>query len=193
MDSVQTLSSADALLVIDMQNDFVVPGAPLCVEGARHTLPALASMISEARKSGASVVYVCRSHSADGSDADPFRRHLFQSGAGYCVEGTWGAQIVDALAPQAGDKIIVKRRFSAFFRTELDEWLRSRGICRLLIAGTQYPNCIRATAVDAASLDYDVIILTDCCSAANADVAEANIRDLRAMGIPCLNSAELLP
>jgi nicotinamidase-related amidase len=181
-----------AVLVIDMQNDFVLPGSPLCVSGAKATLPTIAQLHDHARRNGWTVVHVIRQHDASGCDAEPFRRHLFENGSGFCVKGTRGAQIVDELQPKNGDYQVVKTRFSGFFKTELHQLLQRLGIKRLILAGTQYPNCIRATAVDAISLDYETVVCTDACSAASPEVATANIYDLERMGIDCISLKEIL-
>jgi nicotinamidase-related amidase len=176
-----------AVLVIDMQNDFVLPGAPLCVSGAKATIPAIAQLLDHARRNGWAVVHIIRQHDASGCDAESFRRQLFVNGSGFCVKGTCGAEIVDELQPKNGDYQVVKTRFSGFFKTELYELLQRLGIERLVLAGTQYPNCIRATAVDAISLDYKTVVCTDACSAASPEVTTANIYDLERMGIECLS------
>jgi nicotinamidase-related amidase len=178
----QRINMNTAVLVIDMQNDFVLPGAPLCVSGAKDTIPAIAQLLNFARTMGWTVVHVIRQHEASGCDAEPFRRHLFENGSGFCVKGTHGAEIVDELQPKSGDYQVVKTRFSGFFKTELHQLLQRLGIKQLILAGTQYPNCIRATAVDAISLGYKTIVCTDACSAASPKVATANIYDLGAHG-----------
>ncbi|MDY4153474.1 MAG: isochorismatase family protein, partial [Treponema sp.] len=64
-------------------------------------------------------------------------------------------------------------------------------IKNVVISGTQYPNCIRGTATDAMSYDYDVIVVTDCCSAKTPEIANANIIDMKNMGIKCITLEEL--
>ncbi|WP_297262838.1 isochorismatase family cysteine hydrolase [uncultured Desulfovibrio sp.] len=182
-----------ALLIIDMQNDFVLPGAPLCVRGAAPSVPVIRRLLLQARAQGLPVIHIIRQHNRDGSDVEKSRQELFQEGPGVCVPGTEGAQIVPALAPEEGEYIVHKRRFSAFFQTELDMLLRRLGVDTLLVTGTQYPNCVRGTAVDGMSLDYDVIVVTDACSAQSPDVEQANIRDMRNMGIRCLALNDLPP
>ncbi|MCH5276754.1 MAG: cysteine hydrolase [Desulfovibrionaceae bacterium] len=174
-----------ALLIIDMQRDFVLPGGPLCVAGALPSVPVVRHLLDEARQHGWPVFHVVRRHAPDGSDAEPFRRHWFQAGRGVCVAGTPGADVVDELAPLPGERTVVKTRFSAFYRTSLDGQLRALGVRTVLLAGTQYPNCVRGTAVDALYRDFHVIVVSDACSAQTPEVAEANIRDMRAMGIVC--------
>lgn len=181
-----------ALVIIDMQNDFVRPDAPLCVAGAAATLPVIKTLLERARSTGWPVFHVTREHRADGSDVEAMRAGLFCDGKGICISGTPGAQIVEELTPLPHEYQLRKRRFSAFFGTELDMILRRLGVTTLLIAGTQYPNCVRGTAVDAMSLDYQPIVITDACSAQTEEVAASNIRDLRNMGISCIPLSELI-
>ncbi len=180
-----------ALAVIDMQNDFVLPGAAARVAGAQATVPAIARLLEKARAEGWAVFHVIRRHAPDGHDAESFRRGLYAQGRGICVEGTPGADIVEGLAPQPGEAIIVKRRFSAFFGTDFDERLRRAGIDTLVLAGTQYPNCVRGTAADALYRDYRVVVVTDACSAQSGEVAQANIRDMSGMGMICVDVSGL--
>ena len=181
-----------AILVVDMLNDFVLPGAPMRVEGAAATVPAIAKFLAYGRAQQWAVIYINREHRASGIDAEMTRRHFFEEGRPYCVPGTPGAQVVEALAPAASDIIVTKQRFSAFLGTDLDLVLRGLGAGTVFVTGTQYPNCIRATAVDAMSLDYLTIVCTDCCSAATRAVAEANVYDLRMMGIECAPSTRFM-
>lgn len=181
-----------AIVVIDMQNDFVQPGAVLNVAGAQATIPTIQELIKFGRSKGWPIIYVIREHDASGRDADLPRRHLFAHGKpGYCVAGTEGCQIVDGLKPQKGDIIIKKHRNSGFFQTNLDAALRKLGIKTVIIAGTQYPNCVRGTAVDAMSYDYNTIVCTDACSAQTSQIAEANILDMQNMGITCIPLEEV--
>ena len=184
-------ASRPALLIIDMQRDFVLPGAPLCVAGAFPSLPVVRRLLDEARARAWPVFHIVREHAPDGSDAETFRRHLFQDGTGFCVAGAPGCAIVDELAPFPGESKVLKTRFSGFYRTSLEEQLRARGVDTVVVAGTQYPNCVRGTAVDALYRDFRVIVVTDACSAQTPEVAEANIRDLRGMGIVCQPLAAL--
>ncbi len=181
----------NALLIIDMQNDFVLPQSPLCVAGAFATIPVIKTLLNRARQEAWKIFHVIRQHCRDGSDAELWRVPFFAEGPGICIPGTEGCRIVDSLSPLPDEQVIIKHRFSAFFHTDLDLRLRRLGIQNVIIAGTQYPNCIRGTAVDAMSLDYHTFIITDGCSAQSADIAAANIRDLQNMGITCVPAAEL--
>jgi len=180
------MPSHTALVIIDMQNDFVLPGAPACVAGAQATLPALRQLREAARNQGWRVIHVLREHRADGSDVELFRRDAFAQGQGICVAGTKGAEIVAELTPRPDEHVLKKLRFSAFMFTEFDALLRRLGISTLVLGGTQYPNCIRGTAVDAMARDYRTIVVTDACSAQTPEVAAANVYDLSRMGIECV-------
>jgi len=181
-----TTPGSIALAIIDMQNDFVQPGASACVAGAQASLPTLRRLLDQARAMGWTVIHVTREHRADGSDVEIFRREAFGQGQGICVAGTPGADIVPELAPLPSEYRIIKRRFSAFLFTEFDALLRRLGIATLVLAGTQYPNCIRATAVDAMAHDYRAVVVTDACSAQTPEVASHNIFDLSRMGVFCV-------
>jgi len=179
-----------ALLVVDMQNDFVLPDAPAAVKGAAATIPRIKAVLDRFRRSGWPVFHVVREYRADGSDIEISRRDAFLAGPGYVISGTTGAEIVRALSPESGEYRIVKPRFSAFFGTELELILRRLAVDRLVLCGTQYPNCIRATAYDGLSHGYPVLVITDATSASDDQVAEANIRDLRNVGIRCVSFEE---
>lgn len=188
-----TRTADKALIIIDMQNDFVDPKGVLCVAGAKSTIPAIADMADYARsKEDWIVIYIVREHQTNGLDVDQPRVPLFTDGKpGYCVPGTWGGAIVDGLEVKEGDLVVAKTRNSAFFQTPLDNILRRLGVKTCVLAGTQYPNCVRGTANDAMSLNYETICALECCSAKTPEVAENNIFDMRNMGIKCLPVAEI--
>lgn len=179
-----------ALLIIDMQNDFVLTEKS-AVKGAKATIPAIQHAMQICHEKFIPVFHIIRSYAENGSNAEIFRRELFQKGQGFCIAGTDGAKIVQELTPAKEDFVLVKSRFSAFFGTNLKELLQEKQITHVLIAGTQYPNCIRATAADALCHDFFVTVLTDCCSAQTEEIAQVNLRDLQNMGIECIDFTEL--
>lgn len=181
-----------ALIIIDMQNDFVLPGAPVCVAGAYATVPCIKRLLDFFRTQAWPVFHVIREYRADGSDIEFTRLHGFLNNKSYAVPGTEGCNIVTELAPVEGEYRIVKNRFSGFMNTELDFMLRRIGATHLVICGTQYPNCIRTTIFDAIAYGYPVINVTDATSAQTQQVAEANITDLRNIGVECVTLREFL-
>lgn len=180
-----------ALMLIDAQNDFMLPGAPLCLPGAWDQLPVMRALLDKAREAGWPVLHVTREHRQDGMDIEIARTAVFQAGLGACIQGTRGAEIVEALTPTEGEFRVQKRRFSAFVHTDLELLLRRLGTEMLIIAGHQYPTSIRATVMDAVSLDYQAIVVTDACCARTPAIADANVADMRDMGVPCVPLAEL--
>ena len=181
-----------ALIIIDMQNDFVSLNAPLCVSGARACVPRIREALDSFRSAGMPVFHVVREYREDASDVEAFRVDDFRSRGGCAVPGTGGCEIVEELRPLPGEYRIVKNRFSAFMNTELDLILRRLNIKKLVVCGTQYPNCIRATVFDAVAYDYAVTVLTDATSAKNSEIAEANILDMKNIGVCCVTVGEFL-
>ena len=181
--------TAQALLIIDMQNDFVHPGTPVHVAGAAATVPVIRKLRESCRKHEIPVFHVIRSYSADGLTVERARLADFRR-TPFVVPGILGAEIIKELTPEAGEKTVIKPRYSAFFQTSLDLMLKRLGVERVLVSGTQYPNCIRATVTDALSLDYAVSVITDACSAKTEAVAAANILDMRNLGAECITFTE---
>ena len=103
----------EALLVIDVLNDFVKPGGSLRVERAERIVPKLKALVEWAREKGIPVIYACDAHRR-GVDAE-----LALWGE-HAIDGTWGAQVIEELKPKEGDFLVKKRRYSAFFGTDLD-------------------------------------------------------------------------
>lgn len=188
----KTKTAETAIIIIDMQNDFVDPKGALCVAGAKATIPAIDALAKYGRSKGWQVIHIVREHRPNGLDVDQPRVPLFTDGKpGYCVPGTWGCEIVEGISIEPEDMRVVKFRNSAFFQTQLDLILRRMGVTRVILAGTQYPNCVRGTANDAMSLNYETICCLDACSAKTPEVAEANVFDMRNMGIKCISLDEI--
>ena len=179
-----------ALLLIDMEKAFVEPGAALYIAGAKATVPQLAETLQAARTQGVKVIWVKREYAADGSDMEkPRWRDLVKRGygsSGVLAPDSHGLNSVeepDGLVRLPDETVVIKSRFSAFFKTELDHDLRASGIDTVVLTGTTTPNCIRSTAFDALSLDYRVIVLAGCTSSATPEIQQANLADMERVGI----------
>ncbi|HUY49451.1 MAG TPA: isochorismatase family cysteine hydrolase [Streptosporangiaceae bacterium] len=147
-----------ALLVIDMQNDFVIPGAPVAAPGAPEIMPLIADLASRSRAKGFPVVFTQEMHRADGSD---FGIEL-EFEPPHCLEGTPGLDIVDDLAPEPGDRLIRnKRRYDAFLGTDLDFVLRGAGAENLIVTGVCTDVCVISTVQHARNLDYRCFVAAD--------------------------------
>ena len=181
-----------AFLIIDMQNDFCLPGAPFEVKGAMEVAKKIREALQACRKYGLPVVHVFRYYRPNGSDVEITRYDKFVQVGGALIEGTKGGEIVDELKPIDGEYLICKRRWSAFFQTELDNLLKRLDVDQVVVTGVQTPNCIRGTVWDANSLDYEVIVLTDGTGASSPEVHEANLNDMKNIGIKLMTVEEFI-
>jgi len=184
-----------ALIIIDMQNGFLNPESPLCIKGARATVPACARVIKTCRRAGIPAVFVNRAYRADGSDVEHTRRELWAAGGKPLTPGSTGPLSVEnplEFERSPRDYEIIKPRYSAFFQTPLDLLLRRLGVDTVVLTGTTTPNCIRTTCYDAISLDYSVVVLEDCCSSNTDSIQKANLLDMRNIGAVIRRSADFL-
>ena len=177
-----------ALLIVDMQNDYVLKGAPQCIDGAVKIIPNLQTVLNTFRNDKSPVFHIYREYRTDGSDIESTRLNNFLSGEKYCVPNTHGCDIIDEIYPIDGEYRIVKNRFSGFMNTELDFILRRLNIKEIVVCGIQYPNCIRATIYDGVALGYDVTLVTDATGAKSDEVAKANIYDIQNIGVKCTST-----
>jgi len=151
-----------AMIVVDMQNDFVADGAKLQSKQAHALVPKLAETLRFCRERGIRVIYTAHVHRADGCDMGMFD-DLYPPIAdrSSLIDGSAGADIYADLAPAEGEHVIKKHRYSAFFSTDLDLILREWGIKSVVISGTTTENCCHATARDAMFHNYKVAFLAD--------------------------------
>lgn len=181
-----------AFVLIDMENGFVEPRGGHCIKEAQATVPACIRALDLARSKGIPVFFVKRIYRADGSDVELTRHARWMAGGRACMpasEGFNSAQAPEGLRPQPGDYTIIKPRWSAFFQTELDLILRRLDVRTVILAGTTTPNCVRTTCYDAIALEYNTVILTDCCSSQTEDIQQANLADMERAGAILLDSA----
>ena len=173
-----------AVVVVDMQNAFAskngmldIAGADL--SGAPRVVSVIGQVLSAARRHGMPVVYLQMGYKADLSDGGGPESPNWYKELGIrmmnsrpelkgtlVTEGTWDFAIVDELAPQPNDLVIVKTRYSGFSRTALDAELQARGIRYLFFTGIATNVCVESTLRDAFFLDYWPILITDATMAA---------------------------
>jgi nicotinamidase-related amidase len=180
-----------ALLIIDMQHDFAVPGGACEVPGAHATIGAIRKVLTRFRDLDLPVFHVVREYRADGSDVEITRLDALKE-RNMVVPGTQGVRIAPGLEPVEGEYRIVKQRFSAFMFTELDLILRRKNVTHLAVTGTQLPFCLRATLFDGLCLGYRMTLLTDASSSRTDEIHQANIRDIRDAGMACVTVDEYL-
>ena len=184
-----------ALIMIDMQRAYLEAESPVCIPGAKETVPACAELIRACRERGIPVVFVARCYRDDGSDVEhPRLEGWLKAGRPVSVsaQGILGGQFPEEFGVKPDDYIVVKPRFSAFFGTELDTLLRRLGVDSLLMAGTTTPNCIRTTAYDAIALEYNVAVARDCTSSATEEIQRVNLEDMARIGVHLVDSKDFI-
>ena len=151
-----------AMIVVDMQNDFVASGAAMETPAARAVVPKLANALKICRDAGIKVIYTAHVHRRDGCDMGLFDdMHPPIANREALVDGTPGVDIYSDVAPAPGEHVIKKHRYSGFFGTDLDMILREWGVDTVIISGTTTENCCHATARDAMFRNYRVVFLSD--------------------------------
>jgi len=149
----RTFEPESALLIIDMLNDFIEDEGSLVVPEAKRIVPRIKEILAAARDEGILVIFVTDSHREDD--------HEFRWWPAHAVSDTWGGMVVDDLQPLSGEYIVPKRRYSAFFGTDLDTYLREMGARKLYLAGVLTNICVYATALDACMRNYGVAVFKD--------------------------------
>ena len=167
-DRVHTDPARTALVVVDMQNDFVKQGGSLVVPDAEATVPAIMGLLEFARARQSRIVYSQDTHRSGDPEWKTWPEH--------CREGSWGWGIVAELAPRADDTILRKVRHDAFYGTPLDHLLRLWGIDTLIICGTVANVSVYYTAASAALRRYNIVIPRDAISAFERFDLEASLR-----------------
>ena len=167
-DEVRVDPARTALVVIDMQNDFVKSGGGLLVPDAEATVPVIKRLLGVARLSQMRVVYSQDTHRDGDPDWETWPEH--------CREGTWGWEIVTELAPRVGETVLRKIRQDAFYATPLDHLLRLWEVHTLVICGTLANIGVQYAAGSAALRRYAVVIPRDAISALEPFDLEATLR-----------------
>ena len=174
-----------AVIVVDMENDFVAKGgmfdrAGADISGAQKAIAPTAKVVAAARQARLKIIYLKMGYRADLSDLGApdsvnRTRHL-KFGVGQkirapdgqesriLIRDTWDTDIVPGLKPQDSDIVIYKTRFSGFYQTDLDATLKKLGIKYLIVTGVTTSICVESTVRDAMFRDYLCVLLRDCMS-----------------------------
>lgn len=152
----------DALLLIDVIQRFDHEDGDRLLDSLRARLPALQEAISRARRDSVPIVYVNDAEGGWTSDAPGLVRAAIDEGRG-------GAEVAQ-LAPRAGDRVILKPRYSAFDHTPLVLLLRELDVERLVLAGAATERCVVQSAIDARELGFKVTVLADACATADEEM-----------------------
>lgn len=169
------LGKAPALLVIDFVNGFHDPeilGGGNIAEAVTATVPLLDFFRAQKRP----VIFTRIVYAEDGSDSSlwcekvPRLREL--------TEHAPASHVVSALAPRPGELVVRKTQASAFFGTHLGACLISRGVDTIVVTGCTTSGCVRASVIDAMSLNYRTVLATDCVGDRALDPHQANLFDM---------------
>ncbi len=207
--------SRAAVVVVDMQNGFasqrgMLDIAGVDISGAPAVVKTIGKIVTAARGAGIPIVYLQMGFKPDlsnsgGPESPNWHKELAlrlmdcrpELKGKLLVEGTWDFAIVDELAPQPEDLVIVKTRYSGFARTTLDAELRARGIRYLLFTGIATNVCVESTLRDAFFLDYWPILIADAAMAAGSpamhDATIFNVESFFGWTVPAEELLAVLP
>jgi biuret amidohydrolase len=185
-----------ALVIIDMQRDFVDPGGfgealGNDVSLLRKAIAPTRKVLDAARRREMLVVHTREGHRADLSDLPPSKklRGRLKSGIGdpgpmgrILVRGEYGHDIVDELKPAPGEPVVDKPGKGAFYATDLDSMLRNRGIRQLVVCGVTTEVCVNTTVREANDRGYDCLVLADCVGSYFPEFQAAALAMIKAQG-----------
>ena len=174
-----------ALLVIDLLNDFLDQWP---AESRKRLLDSTRQLVEMMRSRKLPVIWVRQEFEPDLSDAFPEMR---QKGIRTTIKGTSGAEIVSELTPAAAEPVVVKKRYSAFFRTTLDELLATLQPDALILAGVNTHACIRTTAIDAYQRDWRVILAANCIGSYDQEHHEMSLQYMKGKIAEVTSNAEI--
>lgn len=185
-----------ALVLIDMQRDFLEPGGFGAMLGndvsqLARVVPPLQAVLAAARGAGMTVIHTREGHRADLTDAPPSKlaRGNLECGIGdpgprgrVLVRGEEGHGIVDELAPIEGEAVLDKPGKGAFYATDLELMLRNRGISSLVVTGVTTEVCVHTTVREANDRGFECLVLEDCVGSYFPEFHEVGLRMIAAQG-----------
>ena len=173
-----------AVVVVDVQNDFCADDGAMArigrpVATVQAMVPVLQALLEDARAAGVPVIFVQYGHtSATESEVHLEQRMRGRSDMVICRQGTWGADFY-GVAPEPGETVVQKHRYSGFIGTDLDLILRSTGRRVLVMTGIATNGCVEATARDGFMHDYYIVLVDDCCSCFSPELHQATLQNIR--------------
>ncbi len=192
-----------ALLTFAVQKDCLQPGSPVGYLGGRRTLDRIGQLARGFRARGAPVVHLVRLYRPDGSNVDACRRRAVEEGMRVLMPGTRGADLVDEVNPapemrlscaelldgkpqRLADKewALYRPRWGAFYKTCLEDHLRSLGVSTIAVCGCNFSTAIRATVLEASARDFRVVAVPDALACAG----ESDLADLARIGVYLMNT-----
>lgn len=154
-------SEQTAVVVVDMQNCFAHEDGALFAPPSGDVIEPIQAFIEDAREAGVEVMYTQDTHTIEQFEEDFSHYDEFDRWGEHAVEGSWGHEIVDELTPRQGEHVVRKQTYDAFYNTNLDSELESRGIEQVVFVGTLANVCVMHSASSAALNDYDSVVVDD--------------------------------
>ena len=196
-----------ALIIVDVQNDFSLPGAVAEIPGTAKIIPNIQRLANVYRHYHQPIIHVVRLYLVDGSNAELCRRDAFEKGGAVVAPGTEGAEIVTDLKPmpethldaelllsgefqEIGENewIAYKPRWGAFYGTNLESQLRKLNVNTITFAGCNFPNCPRTTIYEASERDFRVVMGEDAVSG----LYDKGIQEMKDIGVHVLKTQAIL-
>ena len=171
--SMKLNKASTGILVVDMLNDFLKPGGKMVLEGSGILIPPMRRLLTRARKAGIPVIYVNDSHRSGLREDREFKKR-----SEHCIEGTWGAAVIDEIKPKKKDFLVLKHRFSGFYDTDLDLTLKDLCVDTVIVMGVVTNICVRSTIHDAFFRGYKVLVPRDCVMATGEREQESSLYDI---------------
>lgn len=185
-----------ALVIIDMQRDFVEPGGfgealGNDVSLVRKAVPPTRRLLEAARRAGLYVIHTREGHRPDLSDLWPAKKERGRRKTSIgdrgpmgriLVRGEHGHEIVDELMPRPGEPVVDKPGKGAFYATDLNEILKSRGIRQLVVCGVTTEVCVNTTVREANDRGYDCLVVEDCVASYSPELHAAALKMIKAQG-----------
>jgi nicotinamidase-related amidase len=186
------LDGSTALIVIDVQKGETLAGdhgVPI-MPGGEQRHARIRAIVAAARTAGVPPIFIQEVHKPSLRD---FGRELDGEEGVHCVEGELATELAEGLEPLADEYLIRKRRYSAFFATELELVLRSYGARSLVLVGALTDVCVQYTFADAHQRDYHCRVVADCVGGSSLAAHEAALAAMRYLQRDCLvSSTEVL-
>jgi ureidoacrylate peracid hydrolase len=185
------------LIIVDVQNDFVGDGGWFDRSGQnlslmRRAIDDLVEFIPVARSAGVRPIFVQAIYDEKWLSPPMLERHqLVGFDTRHCQSGTWGAEFYK-VAPEDGDDVIVKHRYSAFIGTDLDPLLRAQRVDNLIFTGITSNVCVESTARDAYMHDYHVVVVSDLTATYAQEPHDATLQNIRRAFGRVVTSAEII-
>jgi len=198
---------SSALITIDTQNDFTLPGAPAEIPGTGTILPNLVRLLHWYRDGAHPIVHIVRLYQPDGSNVDLCRRGKIEEGARIVSPDSAGAELVDPLKPASSlsldtnlllgggiqrwsdhEVVIYKPRWGAFFQTPLENHLKGIGVDTLVFCGCNFPNCPRTSIYEASERDFRLVLIEDAVSG----LYEKGAEEMKKIGVAVMTTESFL-